>query len=93
MLELIAEGVELNTVTVGDIVSSELVSVDEDESLDEVLEKMKAKGVRRVPVVSKDQALIGILALDDLVDFYAEQLSRIVAAMNKEQSYERKKRD
>lgn len=88
VVELIAEELDLNTVTVGDVINQKLLMVNEEAPLSEVLDKMKKKGVRRVPVTNKTGGLVGILALDDLIEFYAEQLSLIVGVIEKERIYE-----
>lgn len=92
VVELIAEDVDLSAVTIGDVINRKLLMVNEEESLTEVLDRMKEKGVRRVPVTNKTDGLVGILALDDLIELYAEQLSHIVTVINKEKNYEQKVR-
>ena len=51
-----------------------------------------AKGVRRVPVVSRNKTLAGILAVDDLLDLYYEQIADLTALIAREQKREREKR-
>ena len=53
---------------------------------------MRAKGVRRVPVVSRNKTLAGILAVDDLLDLYSEQIADLTALIAREQKREREKR-
>lgn len=92
VVELIAEGVDLSSISVGDVFNRQLLTVSEDEPLTDVVDKMKAKGVRRVPVINESDGLVGILALDDLIELYAEQLSHIVDVINQEKNYEEKTR-
>ncbi|MEJ2033154.1 MAG: CBS domain-containing protein [Deltaproteobacteria bacterium] len=54
VVELIAAEVQLDAVTVGDAMSRELVTVREEEGIWECLQRMRIRGVRRVPVVNRD---------------------------------------
>jgi CBS domain-containing protein len=62
---VVAEGRDPNSTTIGEIVSSDLVTVQPDTSLDEALNLMAQRQVRRLPVVEGDQ-LVGIVAQADV---------------------------
>ena len=47
----------------------------ESEGLVEAIEHLRARGVRRAPVVDAGGALIGVVSVDDLLAVVAEQLS------------------
>jgi CBS domain-containing protein len=82
VLEVIAEGVDMDDVSVGDIMSDRLVTARESDGLLETIKLMRAKGIRRLPVVNDDNELVGILSVDDLIDLFSEQivdLSRLIA--------------
>lgn len=51
---------------VGDIMTSEVVTIDVDASLAEAQALMDAEDVRRLPVVDEDGDLVGILSWGDL---------------------------
>jgi CBS domain-containing protein len=51
--------------TVGDVCSSDLVTVFPDDDLDEAVDLMRQHAVRRIPVVA-DGRPVGILSLGDL---------------------------
>jgi CBS domain-containing protein len=53
---------------------------------------MRARGVRRVPVISETGALIGILALDDMLELLSEELSLLAKLTSREGEQEQKKR-
>lgn len=89
VVELLAEEVDLAAVSVGDAMSFELLTAGEDADLLETLGRMREKGVRRVPVVNRRGALVGILAVDDVIDLIAEQLSELVRLIATEQQRER----
>lgn len=92
VLELLAEGVNLDTITIGDVMSYELVTVSENTKLIDTIKIMRDKGVRRIPVVNESGGLEGLLSIDDLLELIAEQLSDIVGLINKEQERESKLR-
>ncbi len=92
VLEVIAEGVDIGGVVVGDIMSFELVTVAEDDDLFDTLKRMRLKGVRRLPVVDRGGALVGIVTVDDLLDLLAEQVSDLARIIQREQTHERERR-
>lgn len=92
VLEILAEDVDLNTVSIGDVMSYELVTVNESTPLIDTLKLMRQKGIRRIPVVNEKGILEGLLSVDDLLELLAEQLNDIVALISKEQSSESRRR-
>ena len=84
-----ANGGHLETLTVGDIMSPDPATARETEPLEEALKKMQEHGVRRLPVVSGDGALVGILTLDDALQVLAEQQSGLATIVVEEQRHER----
>ena len=87
-----AEGVNLNDIAVKDVMSSNLISVKEDDFIIETIAKMRDKGIRRVPVVNRDGSLEGILAVDDTIELVAELLSDLVNLFKREFNHEIKTR-
>ena len=75
VIELVACDVPLESVAVGDVMSYELVTAREDDSIWDTLQLMRAKGIRRVPVVNAADELEGILSIDDLLELFAEELN------------------
>lgn len=61
----LAKGGDPKTMTVGEICSTDVVTVAPDESVDTVIKLMREKAVRRIPVVD-DRKPVGILSLGDL---------------------------
>jgi len=91
VIELIAGEVDLDSVTVGDVMSPDLVKVRVDEGISETVKLMRSKGIRRLPVVNGQKGLEGIVAVDDLIDLLAEQLKDIVSLIGTERKQEQKK--
>jgi CBS domain-containing protein len=92
VLEILAEDVDPETVSIGDVMSFELTTVTEDSKLIDTIKLMRDKGVRRIPVVNQQGVLQGLLSVDDILELLAEQLTDIVNLIGKEQSRESKSR-
>jgi len=54
------------TMTAREIMSREIMSCFEDDDCTEAARVMKAKGLRRLPVMNRQQAMVGLLSVDDL---------------------------
>lgn len=89
---VVAPGLDPGTLSVGDVMSTVLVTAREDDSLIDLMRTMRGKGVRRVPVVGAQGELIGIATLDDVLAILAEELSLLVAAIDHEGQRERQLR-
>jgi predicted transcriptional regulator len=90
---VVAQAAEhLSSVLVGDVAQSKLVLVREEEDLFVALEHMRGAGVRRLPVVGAEGMLVGILTLDDVLEFLAEELGAMVQLVRREQELERNRR-
>jgi CBS domain-containing protein len=65
-MRVAAEGRDPQHVTVSQAMSSEVFYCFEDESVEDVSEKMGGWWVRRMPVVNRDKCLIGTVSLGAL---------------------------
>jgi CBS domain-containing protein len=65
-IRVVAEGKSPESITVGEIASRELVTIDPQQELDEALRLMARHQVRRLPVVEEDGKLVGIVAQADI---------------------------
>ena len=65
-IRVVAEGKSPESITVGEIASRELVTIDPQQDLDEALRLMARHRVRRLPVVEEDGKLVGIVAQADI---------------------------
>jgi CBS domain-containing protein len=89
VLAVVAPGLDAATILLGDIMGPELVTVREDAGVAECIELMRLKGVRRLPVVDADGALVGVLAADDLIALLAEEMSGLAGMVSREEKKER----
>lgn len=92
IIEVIAKSVGIDAVTVGDVMSYALLKVSEDESIFETAQRMRSRGVRRIPVITNQGALAGILAFDDILVLLSEELSLLTKVTSREAEQEVKKR-
>jgi CBS domain-containing protein len=57
------------TMTAREIMSGELSSCFEDVDCAEAARLMKTKGLRRLPVMNRKRAMVGLLSVDDLARY------------------------
>ena len=62
----LAEGKNLESLSVNELMTRSVRSVREDASVNEVLEMMGNAEIRRVPVVNGNDELVGIVSLGDI---------------------------
>lgn len=92
VLEIVCMELDASVLTAGDIMGLELATVRESEGVFETMRYMRAKGVRRIPVVDAHGGLVGIVTLDDLLEILAEEmneLAKLVATERKRESQTR----
>ncbi|MCC6608807.1 MAG: CBS domain-containing protein [Burkholderiales bacterium] len=92
VIEVVAAGVAPAAVTVGEIMGPTLATARETDEPWDTIKRMRAKGVRRMPVVNGDGVLVGIVTVDDLVETIAEQLDGLVRVIGQEQAREARTR-
>jgi CBS domain-containing protein len=92
VVEVMATELDETVITVGDILTPELFVVTENTAIDEAIELMRKKTVRRLPVVDDSGELIGILTLDDALQLLAEQLLDLAKLVRYEQKKEERHR-
>jgi CBS domain-containing protein len=79
VVRVVAEGKDPQTVSVREVASTDLVTVDPRQELDEALQLMANKQVRRLPVVEEDGRLVGVLAQADIArEAKEKQTGRLV---------------
>ena len=66
VVRAIAEGLPPNTTTLGRIATHELIMVEQTATVDEAVQAMSERGVRRLLVCDADRQLVGIISLSDV---------------------------
>jgi len=92
VLEIVAQDLSASNLSVGDIMSNDLVTVSQDEGVFQTIQRMRARGARRAPVVDSDGNLTGIVSVDDLVELLAEELGELAKLVTREQKREAESR-
>ncbi len=65
----------IDGVSVSDVMTEDLVTVEDDATHFEALQLMSEHGIRRIPVVANGGTLQGIITLDDLLVVIAAEMS------------------
>jgi CBS domain-containing protein len=79
---IVAKGLDPKTIAVEDAMSADLVTAREGDSIVDLLGTMRRKGVRRIPVVDGVGRLVGIVALDDVLEIVARQVQLMAQAID-----------
>jgi len=66
----VARGLDPKTTPVKSCMSADINSIEDNESIMEAVKLMKEKGVRHL-AVSKNQTIVGILSISDVVRYYS----------------------
>jgi len=88
VIGVVARGVDPKAVCVGDVMTVDPITVREADSVEAALQKMREFGVRRLPVVNDRSELVGILAIDDVLQFIAGGAQDVVNTIRKERLME-----
>lgn len=92
VVEAIAADLNPRNLTAAEIMSSELVTAFEGDDAAWSLKVMRERGVRRLPVVSEAGELVGIIALDDLLESASVAIADVVQAVGTERVIEERRR-
>ncbi len=87
---VLAAEVDPSTLSVGDVMGGELITAGETMGIFEVIQLMRYKGVRRIPVVDGKGGLVGIVASDDLLRILGEEITELAKVISREQQRERR---
>ncbi len=89
VVRVVAEGRDPSSTTIREIVSSDLATVQPDTSLEEALNLMAQRQVRRLPVVEGDR-LVGVVAQADIALKENERAGELVEAISEPSEEERR---
>ena len=92
VVEVLARDRDPATVTLREIMRVPLVIARASEEVEQALERMRAHGVRRVPMLDDDGKLAGIVSLDDLLRRLAADAAALTEVIAREQDREHRAR-
>lgn len=78
VVQTLARDVDPHAVKVGDIMTTDVISGREEETLPTLLTRMRKAGIHRVPVINGAGQVRGVLSIDDALRYVAA-LSELLA--------------
>jgi CBS domain-containing protein len=92
VVSVIALGLDPAGLQVGDIMTDDLLTASEHDDVYETIERMRFRGIRRVPVVNAVGGLVGIISADDLLEFLADEMGELSRISGHQQAHEKSAR-
>lgn len=92
VVSVIALELDPASLLVGDIMSDDLLTCNQGDDVYETIERMRLRGIRRVPVLNPNGGLAGIVSADDMLGFLAEEMGELARIAPHQQSQERRAR-
>ena len=86
VVRVLAQEASPTKLTVGTVMSANLVCVQEETPLEDALRLMRGHRIRRLVVVSPAQELVGLFALDDMLELLGEEQQAIADLMRTTQA-------
>jgi len=74
----------LSVLSAEDVMTRDPLELCETDSLADAIQRMRARGVRRAPVVTQRGILVGVVSTDDLVRQVAVELSGLATLLSKQ---------
>ncbi|MGL6111161.1 MAG: CBS domain-containing protein [Rubrivivax sp.] len=92
VLAVMAEGLDASLFTVGDIMSVDLVTALASADLIDATHQMRRRRVRRLIVLDAEGRVVGLAALEDMLEALAREFSELVLALRGAREREVKER-
>lgn len=83
-IKVVAEKRNAENIKISEIMSGDLLIIDDDQDIRSTIELMKKKGVRRAPVMNDDDEICGIISLDDLFVYMTDELNNLADVVQKQ---------
>ena len=90
VIEVVAQKADPEALIIKDIMSTDLVTVEENQALLDTLALMQYQGIRRIIVVDAQGSLQGLLSADDAIELIAEAINNLTKLVKREISHEEK---
>ena len=82
----------IGSLLISDMMNPEVVTAQERESIETALKKMQEHGIRRLPIVDGAGTLVGIVTMDDVLQYLTDQQNQMLALISRERHQERQYR-
>jgi CBS domain-containing protein len=80
-IRVVAAGLDPTTTNVADIVTYDATTVPRDAGIETAVRIMGERGVRRVPIVTEEGTVTGIVTADDLVCLFTKHLEDVAVGI------------
>lgn len=81
---------DLSRLSAGEAMTQKPLVLDERESVDGAIAHMRARGVRRAPVVTGDDRPVGLVSIEDLLTLLTTTLIDVVGILGQQQRPEQR---
>ena len=92
VISVVAPDLDPKIFTVGDMLLKPVITCHETDDVAACLESMRVNAIRRMPVIDKKGALVGIISIDDLIRFLTHQFADVSKLIARERVIEKKTR-
>lgn len=83
-VEIVASEIDPQALCVADVMNRDLLVLKNYRGIQEALDMMSAKGVRRAPIVNDANKIVGITSIDDLLILIADELGSLAKLVRKQ---------
>ncbi len=90
VVQVNARDVDQHAITVRDVMTRDPLVAQESDDFRDLLQSMRGKGVRRVPVTDVAGSLTGVIASDDALDAITAMMCELSGSIHQEQRSERR---
>lgn len=80
---------DLSRLSAGEVMTRNPLVIGEEESVDGAIAHLRARGIRRAPVIAVDGALVGLISTDDLLTHVARKLIGLAEIVGYQRRIER----
>lgn len=85
VLAVIARGVAVDALRVGDMMTRHVITCRDDQELFDAIQLMRERGVRRLPVLNGKGGLVGMVSADDIYGALSMHMRELSQALTREQ--------
>lgn len=83
-VRIVGQGLDPSSVLVGEVMTGDVQTIHEGVEVEEALSTMRAKAIRRLPVVGSTGKLLGVISLDDILAHLAHEFADLKRLLQKE---------
>ncbi|MGQ9426108.1 CBS domain-containing protein [Gilvimarinus sp. F26214L] len=83
--EVVAPNRDAEALTVADVMDADIVVAREDDTLWEVADQLRSRGLRHAPVVDEEGFLAGVFCMDDVLHLLTSELMDLMQFLERKQ--------